>query len=244
MEWIGINGHFGNVEEVLYIIGDTMLEGDWYYKLRKYSHFEQVSPTYYSSESDGYAYALKESPDSVFTYRYPDGSISMVPQSKSGWPGYSILQFGGEIPHKVYWGTINPILSGWIEGIGEAQIGGIFPYEPGSRVFKCYTRDTLSTTFYDTTCTIDFNLVGTSEIANWENILIFPNPASSYIRFIGFENKLIDVKIYDQTGQLAFAIQGLFGSDSINVMYLNSGLYYVLVEDQQDTYHGKLVISH
>ena len=242
--FVGINGLQGYNDFNYFIEGDTLIEGDWYYKIRRIFRQTQTSPEYWvGTVTNHYTYALRETPDSLFVYRYPDGSIENVSQSPAAWSDESILTVDGQIPHRVYWWGHYPI-QGWIEGIGLGQDGGQFPFESGSEYFVCYTRDSLSTGLLGDTCKIEDLLTYTVSPLDEVDISLSPNPANEYVTIQGVNQMQgeVNLLIYAPDGRRVLAYQGT-GMDPIDIHSLIDGMYFVYISCDKRRFTTKLIVS-
>ena len=249
IDYNGINGVHGYNEIVYNIDGDTLIEGNWYYKIRHLGRNIQESPNYVVGPVNNYyAYALRETPDSLFDYRYPDGHSQTVSQSPSAWIGKNILYAEGQIPHRVYWEKYHPI-QGWIEGIGigqdgGGQFGGQYPYELLSEYFLCYTKDSLSTDLIGDTCMIVDLL--TSLIVPLINIdiTLSPNPGNNFVTILGADHTqgTVNLHIYTPDGRQVLAYEGT-GEEPIDIHTLDDGIYFVCISLDKKRFTSKLVVN-
>jgi len=240
--WSYINQNWGYNYEFYYIDGDTIIDSDAYYKIMKLLVHEVRSPVYSRSESIQYAYALREDADSLFTYKYPDGTQKVYSNKPSAWTDGRITFFGGEIPHRIYWKYQSPT-QGWVEGIGWGQIGGTFPGESGSHVLQCYKRDTLSTDTYGNSCEFNYAVTAVEESNTLETISIFPNPASTDIYFSGLDEKIEIIRIFSINGVLIKAIHAVEGNAPIDVSSYNPGMYFILLCSGDKNYVARFLIA-
>jgi hypothetical protein len=247
-DYNGINGVHGYNEIVYTIEGDTLIEGNWYYKIIRRGRNIQQSPVYMVGPVHRYfAYALRETPDSLFDYRYPDGTSVIVSQSPSAWSGNNILNAGGQIPHRVYWSDYHPI-QGWIEGIGQGQddggqFGGQYPYELLSEYFLCFTRDSLSTDLTGDTCIIADLLTSAEESLAVFDFTLSPNPASDFVTVTGVDqiHESINLLIYTSDGRQVLTYDGT-GEAPLDIHTLNSGIYFVHIRSGEKRYTSRLVV--
>lgn len=73
---------------------------------------------------------------------------------------------------------------------------------------------------------VDASELATTEVSVKDRILVYPNPATNYIRIATDTNEVIDVKIYNAQGQLAMS--GKYRSnEDIDVSQLGTGVYIV-----------------
>jgi len=243
-DYIGIGGVHGYNEFIYIIDGDTLVEGDWYYKIRQIRRQTQESPDFWvGSVHNDYVYALRETPDSLFVYRYPDGAVDSVSQSPAAWVGKSIATVDGQIPHRVYWWGNYPI-QGWIEGIGLGQDGGQFPFEPGSKYFICYTRDSLSTGLLGGTCMIADLITSTVASLHEFDISLFPNPTSDFVTIAG-ANQIggtVSLLVYTPDGRQVLTYEGTC-EEQIDVHTLSDGIYFVSISFDKRRFVSKLIVN-
>ena len=87
-----------------------------------------------------------------------------------------------------------------------------------------------------------YGLVGEDEIAT-EDLQIYPNPASDFIRISIPENiDMAGLKIFNSLGQVVF--EGLIQSENaiIDVSKLGQGMYFVLIKSENNIKKEKLII--
>src|SRR5688572_3596488 len=243
MSYIGINGVHGFVEFIYFIEGDTLIGNQWNYKVRQIRRQTQVSPDYsVGTVTNHYVYALRETPDSLFVYHFPDGSIESFSQLPGGWNA-STLNVEGQIPHRIYWWGQSPI-RGWIEGIGYGQEGGKFPYQPGNKYFKCYTRDSLSTGLLGDTCIIEDLLSTAVTPINEFKISLYPNPARDFVIITGADQiqGTVTLIIYTPDGKQALYYEGA-GVDPIDIHSLSDGIYFVSISFDKNRFTTKLMVN-
>lgn len=72
------------------------------------------------------------------------------------------------------------------------------------------------------------------------NVLIFPNPASSGINLLS-EETIINIKIYDATGNIVRMEHPRNQSVYLDLSRLNSGIYFYLIENNSGNIKGKFV---
>ncbi len=243
-DYIGIGGVHGFNEFIYFIDGDTLIEGNWYYKIRQISRQTQESPDFWvGSVHNYYVYALMETPDSLFVYRYPDGAVENILQSHAGWSGKNIVNVEGQIPHRVYWWGHYPI-QGWIEGIGLGQEGGQFPFEPGSKYFVCYSRDSLSTVLLGGTCVIEDLLTITEVPIDQLYSSLSPNPANDFVTIQGVDHTkgTVTLLIYAPDGRQVLAYEGT-GEGPIDIHTLNDGIYFVSIRLDKRSFTSKLIVN-
>jgi len=77
---------------------------------------------------------------------------------------------------------------------------------------------------------------------NINDIIIAPNPATSYIQIAGVSNA--SIAIYDMTGKQVIAQNGYNENVRIPVNNLSSGIYIIRIEEQGKVFNGKLKIEN
>ena len=243
LEYFGINGLNGYNEYNYIIVGDTLIEGIGYYKVREQIRGTELTPMpHVNVGSLHYVYALRETPDSLFIYRYPNGRVDSISQTPDGWTGRSVLDVAGQLPHRVYWSRYHPI-QGWIEGIGLGQFGGQYPYELSTKYFVCYTRDSLSTKLYADTCIIADFLTSTEGPINDFKIALAPNPANDFVTILNADQipGPYKIRLYTPDGRQVLAYEGT-GEEPIDIHTLDDGIYFVCISLDKKRIISKLVV--
>ncbi|KAF0131322.1 MAG: hypothetical protein FD155_986 [Bacteroidetes bacterium] len=155
-----------------------------------------------------------------------------------------------------YNGTGNPNNFSWTEITDQAdwsvgtwtwvQSGDVLIAEAGGSTYYIAIKYT-STTEAAATWQIDDILVyGSSSVGLNEkddaSIVLFPNPASDYVRFTTTDQAVIIIT--DITGRIVLKEQVAGGQNQISVNHLQKGLYLVQIEQNDKTQHlNKLVIK-
>ncbi len=75
-----------------------------------------------------------------------------------------------------------------------------------------------------------------------ENIRIYPNPASDYVR-VKAESKIINIAIYNYLGQQVIQVNKNDNIAKIDVSSLNSGVYFLKTETKGGSFVRKLIIQ-
>lgn len=91
------------------------------------------------------------------------------------------------------------------------------------------------------TANATFNEAASSSILKQdqpESLSFYPNPAESFIRFTNIE--ALQIRIFDLNGRLA-AQYFNFSSQQLDISSLNSGLYFIEIEDQKHSFRKKLI---
>jgi hypothetical protein len=85
--------------------------------------------------------------------------------------------------------------------------------------------------------------VAVSELPSYQEILIYPNPASASITIESDLNEELEVQVFDNTGKLI--VREYFkGSGSIASEDLSQGIYYVQVRTSTGILRKKIIIQH
>jgi len=79
-----------------------------------------------------------------------------------------------------------------------------------------------------------------------ENLIIYPNPASSSIHILTDGSTINSISIYSLTGQLILRKQLASGIDQeiiLNISVLNPGIYVVQLVSKERIYYKKILIE-
>lgn len=72
--------------------------------------------------------------------------------------------------------------------------------------------------------------VSIPDYAKKENIVVYPNPAQTYVRIAGIETSMVNVKIFSVNGQLLLQKE-CDSNEQIDISSLNSGLYFININN-------------
>ncbi|MBK9283591.1 MAG: T9SS type A sorting domain-containing protein [Sphingobacteriaceae bacterium] len=87
--------------------------------------------------------------------------------------------------------------------------------------------------------------VGLSENKNVINLFrVFPNPSHDIIYITQNNKTLIQYELFDITGKLILK-NSFFGNQvAVNVSQIESGVYFLQINDEQNSQHQKIIIQH
>ncbi len=130
------------------------------------------------------------------------------------------------------------------DGVDDILIGDVgsqYTSEPGAAFLVFGQADTTTTT--DPVDPIDTTAI---EKVNENNILIYPNPASSLVRIENIGNrKIYGIKLKNNLGQLVKTVDAKLNTSSynLNVSSLLSGIYILEVEFQNRTSNYQIIVK-
>jgi len=82
-----------------------------------------------------------------------------------------------------------------------------------------------------------------SEISENNNFIIYPNPAKDYINIKFSDNSEKEISIISQTGQIIFKKECFETETKIKINNFNSGIYFIIVEENNKISKQKLLIT-
>lgn len=88
-----------------------------------------------------------------------------------------------------------------------------------------------------------FLFTAISEKNNENEILICPNPSSGKLQVSSPKLQIQKVEVYDCLGGMVYSAIQQYNNTTIDVAFLNSGIYYCLLKTENSTFRKKLVIT-
>lgn len=86
-----------------------------------------------------------------------------------------------------------------------------------------------------------------STVSNIEQSFIYdisPNPSSDFIQISNIESKNIDVELFNSNGQVFYKTQGEKNSIAIDVREFPSGIYFVILKNEDKIYSQRIMVQH
>ncbi len=232
----------GSWKEILHIKGDTAIANQWYYKV--YKQYQSFDSDYKLKElKTTYAYALRESMDSSFTYIYPNGNQFVVSHATSVLIteyNYTKPFLSAQIPFVVYYDDQQfGGACGLMQGIGVTNCP---PNTNGVAYFECYSKNGLSTNVNGEKCKTDL-LVKTSETKTG-SIQLFPNPLENKLNIhlddSFLSNQPINYIVYNSQGILQEK-DILQENKSIDMSFFPKGIYFIKLQIENDFFVKKII---
>lgn len=88
---------------------------------------------------------------------------------------------------------------------------------------------------------INTEFVGINNKLDYKNHVVSPNPVTDIMDiFLPSNEKLMQIKLYNQNGQL-IRVMDNFNGNSIQVQELNSGVYFLWIETDKNTFTEKII---
>ena len=128
----------------------------------------------------------------------------------------------------------------WVEGIGSSA--GPLPYFSYFEATMCMNRFVLNSTLEEFYFSPNF-ACDALEVTDLEadGFTVSPNPVGSELSFHRLSEKDATVNIYDLKGNEVLNYEVVGVENTLNVSSLNSGVYYIVVQDDSMTYRGRIV---
>jgi hypothetical protein len=90
--------------------------------------------------------------------------------------------------------------------------------------------------------TIDLNTVSINSVDK-NNFVVYPNPFTNEISVIGFQNKIVEIKLYSISGKQIFVFSGAV-SERIKIpSSLQKGSYILQLKDDENNIYNQLIIK-
>lgn len=229
-------------EHNYYVAGDTLIKGEWYYKVRDYEYINDTySGNLQESWIDYYSMALRE--DSVKRFwrcNYTD-TVARVwydfnRPSNDSLLGSAIINtdtiyFDGEPRQRFQNETYNVL----IEGIGIPSTQTSFSTLPD--IMHCFFKDT-AVYSYDGNCYI---ISSVDEPGNTE-FKFYPNPASDLL-LVETEENISAITVCDLAGKILLEKAGRGNRFRLDVSMLPRGIYLIRVKCGNNQSTEKLVLQ-
>ena len=233
----------GKWKEIFHIKGDTSIANEWYYKVfMQYQLYDNNAKL--QKVTTTYAYAFRESKDSILYFVYPNGNKFDINHSTSylsnAYP-YKQAYPKGEIPFTTYFSNQQFGAScGIMQGIGNTNCP---PNTNGVTYFECYTKNGKSSDIVGEKCTIELlNTSATNDIRTG-NIQVSPNPFDQYLHlkpnedFILNENTLY--YIYDTKGVLQKKAS-VSSENNIDTSDIQAGMYILNINTPNERFFYRI----
>lgn len=257
--WNGVASFFINSN--YYIVGDTLIAGNWYYKQQANHVFQNTTPP-----SSGPFFIREDNNNRVYYYNTTtnadvllmDWSPFLSLSVGSPWPvaawncsvtAIDSVQLGAQYLKRWHGPLSNTITSPYciVEGVG--VIGPICAMGiEGNQLITCYKKQNHQLSFVPTASNCAFVNVnpivtGLREGKMQDQCLsLYPNPTADklYIELKGADN--LNAKLYHSAGGLVLT-QSLKNKEALDVSALPKGLYLLVIDFKEQKIFRRVVVE-
>jgi hypothetical protein len=90
-------------------------------------------------------------------------------------------------------------------------------------------------------CNVEEIIVDIAEYKESESVIIYPNPAKSYINIAAGENAIVEIDIYSYSGQKLLSV---LNQKTIDISNLECGMYYIVIRLNNGSSIAKKIIKY
>jgi Secretion system C-terminal sorting domain len=129
----------------------------------------------------------------------------------------------------------------WIFGDGATQAGGAtasHSYTTGTPHSVCVWA--FNDCSKDSSCLVTTGIEGVSGL----NVEVYPNPASSVLQVNNQSGKNCTLQLIDVGGKVILNSSIINGLNTIDISNYGSGIYFILLQQENNLLHYKLVVQH